>query len=138
MEDDGTPPVVRGLPRPMNNLGLPVPYIAASPQRLGDKNFSRAGEVILHRLCQVCGESIGPVAYAVVRCAPAGFEERIFDGMLHDECARLAFNHCPVLHRWQDMRLFQVAVAELPTDGDGIPIIPRELQAVDTDPTTLG
>ena len=51
--------VPRGLPRPVNDVGLPVPYISADPRRLGKFNYTRQGEVLLNDLCQVCGEPIG-------------------------------------------------------------------------------
>jgi len=51
--------VPRGLPRPVNDVGLPVPYISADPRRLEKFNYTRQGEVLLNDLCQVCGEPIG-------------------------------------------------------------------------------
>ena len=48
----------KGLPRPRNQHGQPVPYVASGPDDLGVANDTRVGEVIGGALCQVCGEPL--------------------------------------------------------------------------------
>jgi hypothetical protein len=128
------PKVKRGLPRPLSRKGMPIPYIAPDGDHLGDKHFGRLGEVLLDQLCQVCG---GPVALAVVHREGQVHLERILDGMLHEDCARLAFDYCPALRRWEALALFRVPVGELPLDRDRVPYLPTALQSAEVNPDTL-
>ena len=48
----------RGLPRPINRRGLPIPYDAKNADLLGEKDVGRAIAVARNWLCQVCGESV--------------------------------------------------------------------------------
>jgi hypothetical protein len=102
----------RGLPRPVNRDGLPVPYVAAAKDRLGKKNHGRAAEVTRNWLCQVCGEAVNEPAYAVMRTDGGEFgcpPDWVLDhGLLHEECLRLAVNNCPDLGRWRNRRLLCV------------------------------
>jgi hypothetical protein len=105
--------MTRGLPRPMNRRGLPVPYVAESAERLGDKSLTRAPEVTRDWLCQVCGEPSGDPAYALMLAEPAHWEpDWVLDhGLLHEPCLRLALEHCPALRRYlrdQKLRLLRV------------------------------
>ena len=95
----------------MNHQGLPVPYVAAGPDNLGDTDPDRIGEVLLRDLCQVCGLSIEWPAVIVIRVNdpewwPDGQE---LDGLIHQqECAPLAFSHCPYLVKQQGFEVFRV------------------------------
>jgi hypothetical protein len=107
--------MTRGLPRPLNRRGLPVPYVAESPERLGDKSLTRAPEVTRDWLCQVCGEPNGDLAYALMLTEPAHWEpDWVLDhGLLHETCLRLALKHCPSLQHYlilsdQKLRLLLV------------------------------
>lgn len=128
-------PSERGLPRPFNAVGLPIPYVAASASRLGRLDDRRFGEVVGEQLCQVCGESVGEFAYGIVFRNEPGFDDRIFNGMLHDECLRLSLANCPTLKEWPDaMRLFRFAVGELPIGPSGVPVLPVAMQVDELDP----
>ena len=108
---------------------MPVPYIVDDPDELGGMSLLRLGEVLANHLCQVCGDKIENYAYAIVRSEPPGFEERIFNGLLHAACARLSFRWCPNLRAWKHMKMFEVRVSELPTGPDGAPTFPVSRQS---------
>ncbi len=90
----------RGLPRPLNGQGRPVPYVAAGPNKLGDASSRRRGEVWQDNICQVCGLSINWPALIVVKTSEPGWwpDGQIIDGWIHEnECFCLAWNSCPYL-----------------------------------------
>jgi hypothetical protein len=103
--------VKRGLPRPVNRHGLPVPYVASGPNTLGKMSGKRHGEVISDRLCQVCGLPITWPALIVVRVEPKWWPDgQILDGLIHgQECGPLAFSKCPYLLTRDGLELLRIA-----------------------------
>lgn len=121
--------MTRGLPRPLTRGGLPVPYVAESPERLGDKSLTRAPEVTRDWLCQVCGESSGDPAYALMLTEPARWEpDWVLDhGLLHETCLRLALEHCPALQRYRSghkLRLLLVQRSQVTMTPDLQLVVP--------------
>jgi hypothetical protein len=101
----------RGLPRPINRKGLPIPYVAKDADHLGDKDFGRGAEVAKDWLCQVCGDPVGETAFAVMSTKAEIIwpSEWVLDhGLLHEPCLRLALDNCPALVRWEGKRLLRV------------------------------
>lgn len=103
--EDGptSPPSVEtatGWPRPRNDEGTPVPWVARRPDDLGHIDDDRRLSAIHDRLCQVCGEPLGEQA---VVCARQG-DEYVTDGAaIHpDRCWPLALRACPELVRLRD------------------------------------
>jgi hypothetical protein len=124
------PPV--GLPRPTNRAGLPVPYIAASPDQLGETDTTRRLQVARDGLCQVCGLSVGGHGFAVTNTGSDWRwpHEWILDfGLLHEECLRLALRHCPALRAWEDKKLLQLTLADTELTTANQRIVPEARQA---------
>ena len=109
-----------GLPRPRTATGLPVPYIASSPDELGVTSPSRTLLSVLDGRCQVCGRRCeGDTVllgrrrdrYVIDRCP------------LHPACWLLARRHCPFLRSMSaERRLYEWVVdsTELRHDGYGV------------------
>lgn len=112
----------RGLPRPVNRRGVPVPYVAANPEELGEADTWRVGEVERDRLCQVCGLPITWPALVVFSLDDRENwpEGRILDGLIHQsKCAPLAFGHCPYLRRRHGYELLRVGAGDVGPSLDG-------------------
>lgn len=108
----------RGLPRPTNRDGRPVPYVASGPNTLGEASLRRLGEVYRDKLCQVCGLTAQWPALVVFRTDDARWwpNGRIQDGLIHDECCKLALQHCPYLSRHQGFDVLRVTQGDVNTD----------------------
>lgn len=114
------------MPRPRNADGLPIPYVAAAPDRLGDIDLRRVGKVLRSDLCQVCGERVTePMALTITR-DEEHWPDRWLQGLLHDECARVAFRHCPVVRAFDAMALYKVAVRSIVHGADRVDLPPVE------------
>ena len=94
----------RGWPRPIIG-GWPIAWVTP-PDALSKTNPDRHGEVIVKKLCQVCGEGHGPndIAYVLVKDKPLpdadiswAWAQAMDDGVLHERCLRLAVGRCPKL-----------------------------------------
>lgn len=110
----------RGLPRPINaTLGLPIPWIA-NPTDLSDANAFRRAACVVMKLCQVCGDPLGPTAMVCWRPGDAF----VIDGAaIHPlRCWPLARIKCPELARLIEagiLRCAQVPTGSLVTEmGD--------------------
>lgn len=103
-----------GLPRPRNRDGIPVPWNAAHPDELGQRDTKRTKRTAGGWICQVCGLRLPADESAVLfgTIDPTGKVdtpapgERIPEdvgvhamdhGLLHRPCARIALAHCPAL-----------------------------------------
>ena len=109
----------RGLPRPLNRKGLPVPYVALGPDDLGAADATRLGEVYRDNLCQVCGLLIERPALIVLRTDNPEWwpDGQVLDGLIHpQECGPLAFRSCPYLLRRQGFEVLRVG----PDDVDAV------------------
>lgn len=102
----------RGFPRPIHPSGLPTPYIANQAD-LSDADAFRRALCVADRLCQVCGEPLGPSA---IVCWREG-DQVVIDGAgIHPEkCWPLARAQCPELASLAAKG--QLLSAQVPTDS---------------------
>jgi hypothetical protein len=121
----------RGLPRPVNSSGLPVPYLASGMEALGRRSLARQPEVIRGDLCQVCGLSAGWPAFGVIewggnpKAEPIGLLDY---GLLHEACLRLALTYCPELKRWERKALVRIEEREVLRGSSGLVLLPSATQ----------
>lgn len=91
----------------------------------------RQGEIILGRLCQVCGEPLTGDVVAVFDLRPhmKDLIDRPRQGFSHAEpCFRLASVHCPFLAARDKYRVIRMPLADAPHAVRGILTIPPEDQ----------
>jgi hypothetical protein len=126
---DRADPAQRGLPRPINRVGLPVPFIARTPAKLGKTDNMRRLEVSREGLCQVCGLSLEGVGFEVMN---TGSDQKwprewVLDfGLLHEECLRLALKYCPALVAWEDKKLLRLTLADTELTEHNQRIVPLD------------
>ncbi len=118
MDDADAFEMPRGTSRPVNSVGLPVPYLAVDAERLGTVHQGRRVEVTRDWLCQVCGEAFSPTEprFAVVSTDPDDDwpADWVMDfGLLHEPCLRLALLNCPILGAWSHKRLLRVKMTDV-------------------------
>jgi hypothetical protein len=124
-------PMERGLPRPVNSSGLPVPYLASGMEALGKRSMARQPEVIGSDLCQVCGLSAGWPAFGVIdwsgspKAEPIGLLDY---GLLHEACLRLALTYCPELKRWERKALVMIEETDVLRGSSGLVLLPPATQ----------
>jgi len=122
--------VKRGLPRPSNKAGTPIPYIAESGAKLGTAHLTRRLEVTQGWLCQVCGEPVGWPAYGVVCVDGSRWQpDWLLDhGLLHGACMRLSLDHCPVLGTWSGLLLLELNRADVTMTEHFQLVVPATVQ----------
>lgn len=121
----------KGLPRPVNDSGQLVPYVASGPHDLGSTDLVRWGEIVRDRLCQVCGEALVGDVVAVFDLRPhmTAVLDRPRQGFSHDRpCFRLALAHCPFLANSSHYRVVRMPLEEVPDPVDGVLSVPLEVQ----------
>jgi hypothetical protein len=119
----------RGLPRPLNAEGLPIPYVAAASDRLGKADLMRVGETLRDGLCQICGLVIEWPAYVVVKTDEPEWwpNGRLLQGPIHTKaCAPLAFGLCPYLLARQGYELLLIEVDGIDLRGHLAASVDRE------------
>ena len=116
----------------MNKRGLPIPYIAQAPERLGTTDAGRRVEVARDWLCQVCGERVADPAFAVASTddSPSAWpREWLLDhGLIHEDCVRIAINACPALIAWDHKRLLRLPLAVVERSTDLQLLVPLSVQ----------
>lgn len=109
----------KGWPRPIVS-GHPVPW-AVDTDNFGKLDDERHQDTIFDRLCQVCGNGHRKHASVWLFVVDAEHREETHEvwaqamdeGLLHERCARLAYDNCPELRRLHEAGTLVVLEAPL-------------------------